>query len=105
MTNDPEAALSEHAAYERDETGYELTTTVFDTVVETDTASEDGETRYRVVVRLPTLDAVVATAFPIAWFFGMLYYTEVPGVLLVVATVVAATQRRHWLAGGVRASE
>ncbi|KAI0067958.1 glucosyltransferase [Artomyces pyxidatus] len=51
----------------------------------------------------PTLDAVVATAFPIAWFFGMLYYTEVPGLLLVVAAVVAATQRRHWLAGGLGA--
>ncbi|MFC6903769.1 DUF5813 family protein [Halalkalicoccus tibetensis] len=57
MTNDPEAALSEHAAYERDESGYELTTTVFDTVV--GTKEDDGETRYRVVVRLPTLDAVV----------------------------------------------
>lgn len=59
MTNDPEAALAEHAAYERDETGHELTTTVFDTVVETDEAGKNGETRYRVVVRLPTLDAVV----------------------------------------------
>ena len=32
MTNDPEAALSDHAAYERNGTDHELTTTVFDTV-------------------------------------------------------------------------
>ncbi|TFY83051.1 hypothetical protein EWM64_g972 [Hericium alpestre] len=46
----------------------------------------------------PTLDAVVAAAFPIAWFFGFLYYTEVPSLLFVVLTIVAATQGRHWLA-------
>lgn len=56
MTN-PEAALSEHAAFERTETGHELTTTPFETVVET---SDEGDgTTYRVIVRAPTLDAVV----------------------------------------------
>lgn len=54
---DADAALSEHAAYERVETGHELTTTPFEAVVEIDDG--DGETRYRVVVRVPTLDAVV----------------------------------------------
>lgn len=49
-----------------------------------------------------TFDAVVVSAFPIAWFFGFLYYTEVPSLLLVIATVVAATQDRHWLAALVR---
>lgn len=53
---DPLEALSEHAAYERGGTGHELTTTPFEAVVEVE---ENGETRYRVVVRLPTLDAVV----------------------------------------------
>ncbi|ADJ14393.1 DUF5813 family protein [Halalkalicoccus jeotgali] len=54
---DPDDALTGHAAYEPAATGHELTTTPFEAVVETD--DEDGETRYRVVVRVPTLDAVV----------------------------------------------
>ncbi|ETW87597.1 glycosyltransferase family 59 protein [Heterobasidion irregulare TC 32-1] len=45
-----------------------------------------------------TFDAVVVSAFPIAWFFGFLYYTEVPSLLFVITTIVAATQDRHWLA-------
>ncbi|KYH26264.1 hypothetical protein HAPAU_13590 [Halalkalicoccus paucihalophilus] len=53
---DPHEALSEHAAYERGATGHELTTTPFEAVVEVE---ENGETVYHVVVRLPTLDAVV----------------------------------------------
>lgn len=47
---------------------------------------------------LPTTEAVILSSFPIAWFFGFLYYTETPSLLFVVATVVAATERRHWLA-------
>jgi hypothetical protein len=50
----------------------------------------------------PSMDAVTIACFPIAWFYGFLYYTEVPSLLLVVATVAAATQGRHWLAGLVR---
>ncbi|KZT06292.1 glycosyltransferase family 59 protein [Laetiporus sulphureus 93-53] len=46
----------------------------------------------------PTTEAVVLASFPIAWFFGFLYYTEVPSLVFVVVTVVAASQRRHWLA-------
>ncbi|KAJ7139732.1 glucosyltransferase [Mycena epipterygia] len=46
----------------------------------------------------PTLDALVLSAFPIAWFFGFLYYTEVPSLLFVVGTVVAAMQNKHWFA-------
>ncbi|KAJ7693638.1 glucosyltransferase [Mycena rosella] len=46
----------------------------------------------------PTVDAVVLSAFPIVWFFGFLYYTEVPSVLFVVGTVVAAMQNKHWFA-------
>lgn len=57
MTDDSETAFSKHAAYKRTELGHELTTTPFDAVVEMD---EDGEeTVYRVIVQLPTLDAVV----------------------------------------------
>ncbi|EPQ61060.1 glucosyltransferase [Gloeophyllum trabeum ATCC 11539] len=47
----------------------------------------------------PTLESVVLSAFPIVWFFGFLYYTEVPSLLFVVLTVVAASQGKHWLAG------
>lgn len=50
----------------------------------------------------PSLDAVVLAAFPIVWFFGFLYYTEVPSLLFVVSTVVAASQSHHWLAALVR---
>ncbi|PPQ71013.1 hypothetical protein CVT26_014275 [Gymnopilus dilepis] len=46
----------------------------------------------------PLPEAVVLSAFPIAWFFGFLYYTEVPSLLFVVCTVVAAEQQYHWLA-------
>jgi DIE2/ALG10 family len=46
----------------------------------------------------PSLEAIVLSAFPIAWFFGFLYYTEVPSVLFVVWTVVAASQDNHWIA-------
>ncbi|KAI0706067.1 glucosyltransferase [Cytidiella melzeri] len=47
---------------------------------------------------VPSPEAVVISAFPIAWFFGFLYYTEVPSLGLVVLTVVAATQDKHWIA-------
>ena len=46
----------------------------------------------------PSLEAIVLSAFPIAWFFGFLYYTEVPSVLFVVWTVVVASQGSHWIA-------
>lgn len=55
MTN-ANAAFSEHAAYEDAGTGHELTTTPLDAVVDVE---ENGTTGYRVVVRLPTLDAAV----------------------------------------------
>ncbi|CAK5280061.1 unnamed protein product [Mycena citricolor] len=47
----------------------------------------------------PSFDALVLSSFPIAWFFGFLYYTEVPSLLFVVVTVVLAMQQKHWLAG------
>ena len=49
-------------------------------------------------VFVPTTEGVVLTSFPIAWFFGFLYYTETPSLFFVVTTVVAASQGRHWLA-------
>ena len=49
----------------------------------------------------PTLDAVVLSTFPIAWFFGFLYYTDVPSLLSVIITIVAASQGRHWTASMV----
>ena len=50
----------------------------------------------------PLLEAVILASFPIAWFFGFLYYTEVPSLVSVVSTVVFASQGRHWLAALVR---
>ena len=52
----------------------------------------------------PTLDALVLSLFPIAWFFGFLYYTDVPSLAFVLLTVVAAFQGRHWLAAMVSGS-
>jgi alpha-1,2-glucosyltransferase len=46
----------------------------------------------------PTPDAVIVAAFPIVWFFGFLYYTEVPSLLFVALTMVAALQGHHWVA-------
>lgn len=45
----------------------------------------------------PTPEAIVLASFPIAWFFGFLYYTEVPSLVFVALSVVAATQNRHWM--------
>ena len=50
----------------------------------------------------PLLDAVILASFPLAWFFGFLYYTEVPSLVTVVSSVVLAMQGRHWLAALVR---
>ena len=46
----------------------------------------------------PTAESVVLSAFPVAWFFGFLYYTDVPSVLFVISSIVAATESRHWTA-------
>ncbi|KAG5648241.1 hypothetical protein DXG03_006199 [Asterophora parasitica] len=46
----------------------------------------------------PSIEALVLSAFPIAWFFGFFYYTEAPSLVFVAWTVVAASQDRHWLA-------
>jgi len=54
--------------------------------------------RLRSHILSPVPEAIVLSTFPILWFFGFLYYTEVPSVLLVVWTVVAALQGDHWLA-------
>lgn len=50
----------------------------------------------------PALEAVVVAAFPVAWFFNFLYYTEVPSLVAVLATVAAASKGRHALAALVR---
>ncbi|KAL6299647.1 glucosyltransferase [Sparassis latifolia] len=47
---------------------------------------------------VPDPEAVVLSAFPIAWFFAFLYYTDVPSLLFVVSSIVSATQGKHWLA-------
>lgn len=42
----------------------------------------------------PTTDAIALSLFPIAWFFGFLYYTDVPSLGFVIGTVLAAMQGR-----------
>ncbi|KIY45502.1 glucosyltransferase [Fistulina hepatica ATCC 64428] len=46
----------------------------------------------------PSSESIVISTFPIAWFFGFLYYTEIPSLLFVSYTVVAAMSGRNWLA-------
>jgi hypothetical protein len=53
-------------------------------------------------IMTPTPDAIVLAAFPLAWFYGFLYYTDLPSLLFVVATVAEATASRHWRASLVR---
>lgn len=50
----------------------------------------------------PSTEAFVLSTFPIAWFYGFLYYTEVPSLVSVLLTVVLATQHRHLSAAAVR---
>ncbi|KAH7345063.1 glucosyltransferase [Rhizoctonia solani] len=46
----------------------------------------------------PTVESIVISAFPIAWFFSFLYYTELGSVLFVLATILAAGRGAHILA-------
>jgi alpha-1,2-glucosyltransferase len=46
----------------------------------------------------PSFEAIVLSSFPIAWFFGFLYYTDVPSLLFVVGTIITAMNDRHRLA-------
>ena len=50
----------------------------------------------------PVLEAVILASFPLAWFFGFLYYTEVPSVVSVILTVAFASQGKHLQAAMVR---
>jgi hypothetical protein len=50
----------------------------------------------------PIPDAIILSLFPMAWFFGFLYYTEVPSLLFVAWMFVAAVEDRHWQAALVR---
>jgi alpha-1,2-glucosyltransferase len=44
---------------------------------------------------------MILAAFPIAWFFGFLYYTEIPSLVFVIWTIVAAAEDQHWRAAVV----
>ena len=50
----------------------------------------------------PLLEAIILASFPLAWFYGFLYYTEVPSLVSVALTVVFASREKHWLAALVR---
>ncbi|TBU34908.1 glucosyltransferase [Dichomitus squalens] len=52
-------------------------------------------------VTTPLLEAVILASFPLAWFYGFLYYTEVPSLVSVVSSVVLALQGKHWLAASL----
>ena len=50
----------------------------------------------------PSAEAFVLSTFPIAWFYGFLYYTEVPGLVSVLLTAIFAAQHWHLSAAVVR---
>ncbi|CAE6407760.1 unnamed protein product [Rhizoctonia solani] len=47
----------------------------------------------------PTIESIAISAFPIAWFFSFLYYTELGSVFFVLVTILAAGRGAHcWAA-------
>ncbi|KZS96161.1 glucosyltransferase [Sistotremastrum niveocremeum HHB9708] len=46
----------------------------------------------------PSPESIIVASFPISWFFGFLYYTEVPSLVSVLTTVVCAWNGDHGLA-------
>jgi hypothetical protein len=46
----------------------------------------------------PTISSVALASFPPLWFFGFLFYTDVPGIAFVLAAFVAQTKGSNWLA-------
>ena len=49
----------------------------------------------------PTTEAIVLSTFPLAWFYGFLYYTEVPSLVSVLGTIVFSMQNQHCVAAVV----
>lgn len=50
----------------------------------------------------PSISAVALAASPPLWFFGFLYYTDVPGVVFVLSSFVMQANGQNWLAALVR---
>ena len=55
-------------------------------------------------VSSPSIAAVALAAFPPLWFFGFLYYTDVPGIAFVLGSFVAQANDSNWLAALVSTS-
>ena len=53
----------------------------------------------------PTSDALAISLFPIAWFFGFLYYTDLPSVVFVLLSVLSAFEGNHLLSALVSSLE
>ena len=50
----------------------------------------------------PSPLAVILALHPRVFFYGFLYYTDVPSLLSVVTTIILAQEEKHWLAALVR---
>lgn len=50
------------------------------------------------VVTSPSISAVTLAAFPPLWFFGFLFYTDVPGVMFVLMSFVKQSGGHKWYA-------
>ncbi|PVF95067.1 hypothetical protein CPB86DRAFT_739413 [Serendipita vermifera] len=46
----------------------------------------------------PTISSVALASFPPLWFFGFLYYTDVPGIAFILSSFVAQSNGSNWLA-------
>lgn len=46
----------------------------------------------------PSITAITLATFPPLWFFGFLYYTDVPGIAFVLGSFVAQANGSNWLA-------
>lgn len=50
----------------------------------------------------PSLFSITTAMFPLLWFFGHLFYTDVPSLFFVLASFVAQTRDAPWTAAFVR---
>ena len=52
----------------------------------------------------PSLFSITTAMFPPLWFFGHLFYTDVPSLFFVLASFAAQTRDAQWTAVFVRVS-
>lgn len=46
----------------------------------------------------PSISSIAISLFPLAWFFGFLYYTDIPGAAFILGAFYAQVNESSWLA-------